>query len=65
MAEPLPEDYDPIQTGENGEVNSMYIPRDVFTKLLELYPKTKARLQEVCFLKREIMLHYTEKNEQL
>lgn len=44
MAEPLPEDYDPIQTGENGEVNSMYIPRDVFTKLLELYPKTKARL---------------------
>ena len=38
MAEPLPEDYDPIQNGEIGEVNSMYIPSDVLTKLLELYP---------------------------
>jgi len=38
----------------------MAVSVDKFNWLLEMYPKTKEAITELCILKREIMLHYME-----
>lgn len=40
----------------------MSVDKQVFTDLLELYPRTKESLPDVFLLKREIMLHYRDLN---
>ena len=54
----VPQDLDQ----EQEDVHVMGVYKEVFFNLLEMYPKTQEALQELCLLKREIMLHYMEMN---
>ena len=47
----------------DGEIVFLGVPIVYVQNLLELYPETKAHLQELSLLKREMMLHYMQKNE--
>ena len=47
------------------EVRYMGVRKETYYNLLEMYPNTREALQELCLLKREIMLHYMEVNVNL
>lgn len=50
----------------NGKkVNVMVVESSLWDHLMELYPNTASALKELGFLKREIFLHYMEKNIEL
>ena len=49
----------------DGEIVFLGVPIVYVQNLLELYPETKAHLQELSLLKREMMLYYKQKNESL
>ena len=43
----------------------MVVESSLWDHLMELYPNTASALKELGFLKREIFLHYMEKNIEL